>query len=82
MARGRRTAKPEPSASAAPAAPGLRVWCDGCGYETVVTSRSRFGILEDLHSAVCDIEGLGHDGEPDAVLTLPPYAGDREDPSA
>jgi hypothetical protein len=51
----------------------LAVRCDGCGYETLVTSRSRFGILEELHAAVCDVPGLTFNGTSEDVLRMPPY---------
>ncbi len=57
---------------------GVAVRCDGCGYDTVVTSRSQFGIIEELHRTGCDIEALSYDGDTDGVLSLPPYPSDDD----
>jgi hypothetical protein len=61
-----------PAAATPPAAP-VAVRCERCGFESEVETRSRFGIIEDLHRDACGIDALSYQGGADAVLHLPPY---------
>jgi hypothetical protein len=55
----------------------LTIRCTGCGAQVAVSSRSQFGIIEDLHREACDIAELEYDGDVDTLLALPPFeAGD------
>ncbi|MBV9485677.1 MAG: hypothetical protein JO246_06425 [Frankiaceae bacterium] len=51
----------------------LVVRCAGCGHEMSISSRSQFGIIEDLHRDACDIDALRFEGDVDTLLALPPF---------
>jgi hypothetical protein len=55
------------------------VRCDGCGHEAPVTSRSEYGVMEDLHREACDIKALTIQGTTDDLLDLPPFDSAKDE---
>jgi hypothetical protein len=52
------------------ATPGIEVGCPACGERAVVSSRCQFSLFDERHTRDC---ACSTDGDPDAVLDLPPY---------